>query len=182
MGRPRVRAVRVWGITLWVAYAVGCATNPVTGKRQLVLISEAQEVAIGRERQAGGAVQGAPTPEDIDELPGGVEAQDLVGPVARHIEVAVGTEREPIRSTEPSGARRDELTEIVARGVVPHDVVGVVAADVEATVGADDRIVGSIDLPTRGREGRDQGPRLSYLQERGQAPCRRRFGRALLHP
>jgi len=30
-----------------VAIVVSCAVNPVTGKRQLMLMSEAQEVALG---------------------------------------------------------------------------------------------------------------------------------------
>ena len=36
-------------VTLCVLWMVACATNPVTGKRQLVLISEAQEIEMGRE-------------------------------------------------------------------------------------------------------------------------------------
>jgi predicted Zn-dependent protease len=32
-----------------VAVAVACATNPATGKRQLMLVSEAQEIAMGKE-------------------------------------------------------------------------------------------------------------------------------------
>src|SRR5512136_880446 len=48
MGRT-MRAVGFWGIALWGVSAVGCATNPVTGKRQLALISEPQEIAMGRE-------------------------------------------------------------------------------------------------------------------------------------
>ena len=32
-----------------LALAAGCATNPVTGKSELSLVSEAQEVQIGRE-------------------------------------------------------------------------------------------------------------------------------------
>ena len=35
-----------------VAVTLGCATNPVTGKRQLALISEAQEIEIGRSAAA----------------------------------------------------------------------------------------------------------------------------------
>ena len=30
----------------------GCATNPATGKRQVMLMSEAQEIALGRESDA----------------------------------------------------------------------------------------------------------------------------------
>jgi predicted Zn-dependent protease len=36
-------------LTLCFLWVVACATNPVTGKRQLALISEAQEIAMGRE-------------------------------------------------------------------------------------------------------------------------------------
>jgi predicted Zn-dependent protease len=36
-------------LTLGFAWVVACATNPVTGKRQLALISEAQEIEMGRE-------------------------------------------------------------------------------------------------------------------------------------
>ena len=36
-------------VTLCVVWTVACATNPVTGKRQLALISEAQEIEMGRE-------------------------------------------------------------------------------------------------------------------------------------
>ena len=37
---------------LALAVAVGCATNPATGRRQLILMSEAQEVQVGRESDA----------------------------------------------------------------------------------------------------------------------------------
>jgi predicted Zn-dependent protease len=36
-------------LTLYFLWVVACATNPVTGKRQLALISEAQEIEMGRE-------------------------------------------------------------------------------------------------------------------------------------
>ena len=45
--RGRMRAWAAGGL-LCVA-AAGCATNPVTGRRQLALISEAQEIQIGRQ-------------------------------------------------------------------------------------------------------------------------------------
>ena len=32
-----------------LTFAVGCALNPVTGRRELALVSEAQEIAMGRE-------------------------------------------------------------------------------------------------------------------------------------
>jgi predicted Zn-dependent protease len=44
-GRARVRATAV----LTCILAAGCATNPVTGRRQLALISEAQEIQLGRQ-------------------------------------------------------------------------------------------------------------------------------------
>ncbi len=43
------RAGGLLGIALLAAWALACATNPVTGKKQLVLISEAQEIELGRE-------------------------------------------------------------------------------------------------------------------------------------
>ena len=39
-------------LSLALVVAVGCATNPATGRRQLILMSEAQEVQIGRESDA----------------------------------------------------------------------------------------------------------------------------------
>ncbi|HWV93912.1 MAG TPA: hypothetical protein VNZ24_06325, partial [Vicinamibacterales bacterium] len=42
-----------WGSTLAVAaLSAACATNPVTGQRELTLMSEAQEIAMGRESDA----------------------------------------------------------------------------------------------------------------------------------
>jgi predicted Zn-dependent protease len=49
MTRRLMPAMCLWGVTLWVALAVGCATNPVTGKKQLAFISEPQEIEMGRE-------------------------------------------------------------------------------------------------------------------------------------
>lgn len=44
------RAARfVWTVAFCSSLAAACATNPVSGKKQLVLISEAQEIAMGRE-------------------------------------------------------------------------------------------------------------------------------------
>ena len=48
MHRRTAVTVNVLGIAL-VGSVLGCATNPVSGKKQLVLISEAQEIAIGRD-------------------------------------------------------------------------------------------------------------------------------------
>ena len=36
-------------LILLAAFAAGCATNPVTGRSELALISEAQEIQMGRE-------------------------------------------------------------------------------------------------------------------------------------
>src|SRR5687768_17866992 len=38
--------------TLLVIVAAACATNPVTGKRQMTLLSEADEIAIGQQQDA----------------------------------------------------------------------------------------------------------------------------------
>lgn len=43
------RSLWLGSLTLCFLWVVACATNPVTGKRQLALISEAQEIAMGRE-------------------------------------------------------------------------------------------------------------------------------------
>ncbi len=40
---------RLWILTACACLAAACATNPVTGKRELALISEEQEIAMGRE-------------------------------------------------------------------------------------------------------------------------------------
>ena len=41
---------RVWGSSLLVAcLSVGCATNPVTGRSELSLVSESQEISMGQE-------------------------------------------------------------------------------------------------------------------------------------
>jgi predicted Zn-dependent protease len=39
-------------LTVLVCVAAACATNPVTGKREITLISEAQEIAMGRQADA----------------------------------------------------------------------------------------------------------------------------------
>lgn len=44
----RCAAARPAGVSLLVAFAA-CATNPATGKRQLMLVSEAQEIEMGRQ-------------------------------------------------------------------------------------------------------------------------------------
>lgn len=43
------RSLWLGSLTLCFLWVVACATNPVTGKRQLALISEAQEIEMGRE-------------------------------------------------------------------------------------------------------------------------------------
>ena len=51
----RCARTRRWTIALLLTLALsGCATNPVTGKTELTLISQAQEIAIGREQYAPG--------------------------------------------------------------------------------------------------------------------------------
>lgn len=51
---------------LLLVYIVGCAKDPVTGKRELILISEGQEVAMGE--QAAGDVESSMGLYDNDEL------------------------------------------------------------------------------------------------------------------
>jgi predicted Zn-dependent protease len=51
IGRTRLPAA--FGIALALAVAgLGCATNPVTGKREISFVSESQEIAAGRESEA----------------------------------------------------------------------------------------------------------------------------------
>ena len=49
MKQRAVPSLWLCSVTLCVLWVVACATNPVTGKRQLALISEAQEIEMGRE-------------------------------------------------------------------------------------------------------------------------------------
>ena len=49
MKQRRTPSFRLCSVTLCCVWAVACATNPVTGKRQLALISEAQEIQMGRD-------------------------------------------------------------------------------------------------------------------------------------
>ena len=51
LGRAVARVGR-WSGLLSLAVAVGCATNPVTGKRELSLVSESQEIAMGQQGAA----------------------------------------------------------------------------------------------------------------------------------
>jgi predicted Zn-dependent protease len=39
-------------VLVFVAFAAACATNPVTGKREITLVSEAQEIAMGQQADA----------------------------------------------------------------------------------------------------------------------------------
>ena len=45
------RLVLVLGLTCGLA-AVSCATNPATGRRQLILMSEQEEIALGKQSDA----------------------------------------------------------------------------------------------------------------------------------
>ena len=50
--RPARRRIPLWvlGFGIWVlGFVLSCATNPVTGRREFTLMSEAQEIALGRE-------------------------------------------------------------------------------------------------------------------------------------
>jgi predicted Zn-dependent protease len=49
MKRRALRSLWLGSFTLCLLWVVACATNPVTGKKQLALISEAQEIEMGRE-------------------------------------------------------------------------------------------------------------------------------------
>lgn len=46
------RAAIGWLLVGWLAVFSGCAVNPVTGKRDLMIVSEAQELAIGQQQFA----------------------------------------------------------------------------------------------------------------------------------
>lgn len=49
---PAMRTRRCAFLALIVAVSAACATNPVTGKRQMSLLSEAEELAIGQQQDA----------------------------------------------------------------------------------------------------------------------------------
>ena len=56
---PNTEYLRVLTLVLLAAAATGCAVNPVTGKNEIALVSESQEMAIGQKnygpyRQAQG--------------------------------------------------------------------------------------------------------------------------------
>ena len=44
--------MRLFRVVLMAVIAWGCATNPATGRRQLMLMSEAQEIQLGRQTDA----------------------------------------------------------------------------------------------------------------------------------
>jgi predicted Zn-dependent protease len=48
---------RAWAAVMVTLAAAACATNPVTGRRELALVSEAQEIQLGRETAAQAAQQ-----------------------------------------------------------------------------------------------------------------------------
>ncbi len=48
-----MRHITQRAVTLLLLCSAGCATNPVTGRRELSLISESQEIQMGREASAG---------------------------------------------------------------------------------------------------------------------------------
>ena len=68
---PRVASNIVLTVIL---LAIGCTTNPETGRNQLTLLSEAKEIAIGAEaepkflRDYGGAIPSEPIRSYISEL------------------------------------------------------------------------------------------------------------------
>ena len=50
--RDQGSGIRTWFLFMLLATAAACATNPVTGKRQMSLLSEAEEIAIGQQHDA----------------------------------------------------------------------------------------------------------------------------------
>ena len=49
---PRFTSAAPWLVAFITIVTVGCATNPVTGKREVSFMSEAQEIAIGQQADA----------------------------------------------------------------------------------------------------------------------------------
>ena len=47
-----MRAISSTFVCLGLVASLACATNPVTGKRELSFLSEAQEIAIGQQSDA----------------------------------------------------------------------------------------------------------------------------------
>ncbi|MFQ6042584.1 MAG: M48 family metalloprotease [Candidatus Poribacteria bacterium] len=68
------RGIPTWAVVLISLFAIGCAVNPVTGKRQFSLISESQEIAIGDEQYpimtqvSGGLFQGEALQAYVNEV------------------------------------------------------------------------------------------------------------------
>ena len=64
----------LFAFILWVSSGLtGCARNPVTGKRQVVLVSENQEIAMGREsdpqvREEYGVAENPPLQNYVDKM------------------------------------------------------------------------------------------------------------------
>jgi predicted Zn-dependent protease len=64
----------LFAFVLWVSSGLtGCARNPVTGKRQVVLVSENQEIAMGREsdpevREEYGVAENPPLQNYVDGM------------------------------------------------------------------------------------------------------------------
>ncbi len=72
MTRPSM-SIRLAGLALASAVALSCATNPATGKRELNLMSEAQEIALGKEsdgqiRQEMGVVSDPALQQYLDRI------------------------------------------------------------------------------------------------------------------
>ena len=67
---------KIWLLTLALSFCLfgGCATNPITGQKQLMLIPEQQDIAIGRkyapeiERQMGGRIPNESLQNYIDTV------------------------------------------------------------------------------------------------------------------
>ena len=52
--KSRIPVTTVFAI-FGLSVAAGCATNPATGQSQLALVSEGQEIAMGRQNEIGRA-------------------------------------------------------------------------------------------------------------------------------
>ena len=67
---------KIWLLTLALSFCLfsSCATNPITGQKQLMLIPEQQDIAIGRkyapeiERQMGGRIPNESLQNYIDTV------------------------------------------------------------------------------------------------------------------
>ncbi len=72
---PELRIKPILLIGLLTLLAVGCSTNPVTGQQDFVLMSEAQEISLGRKYSAE-ILKESPAYED-DQLAALVQQQQL---------------------------------------------------------------------------------------------------------